>query len=152
MDGIGRGFPPGDLRVSDADRDRALSELGEALRVGRITTDEFDQRSGQAARARTGKELTVLLADLPVDGALATHAIAPEPRNHPVAARGVMGASALAATLLFARTVALVLSPGHYLGDTLAPAGIAVLLVALIIFLHVNRADRPSANFRRAPR
>jgi len=25
-----RGFPPGDLRVSDADRDRALSELSKA--------------------------------------------------------------------------------------------------------------------------
>jgi hypothetical protein len=68
MDGVGRGFPPGDLRVSDADRDRALAELSEAFRVGRITADEFDQRSGQAQRARTGKELTALLADLPLDG------------------------------------------------------------------------------------
>jgi len=44
MDGVGRGFPPGDLRVSDADRDRdrALAELSEAFRVGRITADEFD--------------------------------------------------------------------------------------------------------------
>ncbi len=53
-----------------------------------------------------------------------------------------MGASALAAALLFARTVADTLSPGHYLGDTLAPAGIAVLLVVLIIFLHVSRTHR----------
>ena len=68
MDEAGRGFPPGDLRVSDADRDRALSELSEAFRVGRITADEFDQRSGQALRARTGKELTALLADLPLAG------------------------------------------------------------------------------------
>lgn len=38
MDAAGRDYyPPGDLRVSDADRDRALSELGEALQVGRIT-------------------------------------------------------------------------------------------------------------------
>ena len=53
-----------------------------------------------------------------------------------------MGASAFAATLLFAKTVTLALSPGHYLGDTLAPAGIAALLVGLIIFLRVSRADR----------
>ena len=53
-----------------------------------------------------------------------------------------MGASAFAAILLFAKTITLTLSPGHYLGDTLAPAGIAVLLVGLIIFLHVIRADR----------
>jgi Domain of unknown function (DUF1707) len=148
MDGIDRGFPPGDLRVSDADRQRALSELSEAFHVGRITTDEFDQRSGQAVRARAGKELTALLADLPLDRPPATRTTAPEPINHVIAVRSVMGASALAATILFAKTVTLALSPGHYLGETLAPAGIAVLLVGLIIFLHVNRADCPSASFR----
>jgi Domain of unknown function (DUF1707) len=52
MDGVGRGFPPGEFRVCDADRDRALSELGEALRAGRITADEFDQRAGKTLRAR----------------------------------------------------------------------------------------------------
>lgn len=57
MDEVGRSFPPGDLRVSDADRDRAQSGLSEAFRAGRITADEFDQRSRQALRARTGKEL-----------------------------------------------------------------------------------------------
>ena len=57
MAGADRGFPPGDFRVLDADRDRALSELGEAFRVGRITVGEFDQRSGQA-----------LHADLPLAG------------------------------------------------------------------------------------
>ena len=41
MAGADRGFPPGDFRVSDADRDRALSELGEAFWVGRITVGEF---------------------------------------------------------------------------------------------------------------
>jgi DUF1707 SHOCT-like domain len=67
MDGAGRDYPPGDLRVSDADRDRALRELSEAFQVGRITADELDQRSGQALSARTGNELTALLADLPVE-------------------------------------------------------------------------------------
>jgi Domain of unknown function (DUF1707) len=65
MDPAARGFPPGDLRVSDAERDLALSELSEAFQVGRITAAEFDERSGLAVRARTGKELTALLADLP---------------------------------------------------------------------------------------
>lgn len=62
-----RNFPSGDLRVSDADRDRAVSELSEAFQAGRITADEFGQRSGQALSARTGKELTALLTDLPLD-------------------------------------------------------------------------------------
>jgi hypothetical protein len=146
MDGIGRSFPPGDLRVSDADRDRALSELREALRVGRITSDEFDQRSGQALRARTGKELTALLADLPPAGVLATLNATPEPANHAFAVRAVMGACAFAATLLFAKAATLALSPGHFAGDTLAPAVIAALLVGLIVFLHKIRADRPYRN------
>ena len=81
MDGVDRGCPPDGLRVSDADRERALSELSEAFRVGRITADEFDQRSGQALRSRTGKELTALLADLPLAGP-PQHA--PPPWNQPI--------------------------------------------------------------------
>jgi hypothetical protein len=46
MDTDDRGFPRGDLRVSDADRDRALAELSAAVQAGRITAGELDQRSG----------------------------------------------------------------------------------------------------------
>jgi hypothetical protein len=53
-----------------------------------------------------------------------------------------MGASTLAATLLLAKAVLDALSPGDQPADTLSPAGIAVLLVGLIIFLHKIRADR----------
>jgi hypothetical protein len=142
MDGVGRGFPPGDLRASDGDRDRALSELSEAFRVGRITADEFDQRSGQALRSRTGKELTALLADLPIAGPPATCTTVAAPANHAVAIRAVMGASALAATLLMVKAALDALSPGDQPADTLSPAGIAVLLVVLIVFLHLRRANR----------
>jgi len=58
-------FSPGDLRVSDADRDRAISELSEHFQAGRITPDELEERSGLALRARTGKDLDALFADLP---------------------------------------------------------------------------------------
>lgn len=53
-----------DLRVSDADRDRALSELSDAFQAGRITAEEYDQRSTLALSARTGSELTALFTDL----------------------------------------------------------------------------------------
>ena len=142
MDGAGRGFPPGDLRVSDADRDRALSELGEAFRVGRITAGEFDQRSGQALRARTGKELITLLADLPVAGLSAIPAAVPERSSHAIAVRAAMGASAFCAALLFAKAVTDAITPGHLWVATAGPAAIAVLLVGLIIFLHLIRAGR----------
>ena len=48
MDTPSRNYPPGDQRVSDANRDHAVSELSEAFQTGRITADEFDQRSGRA--------------------------------------------------------------------------------------------------------
>jgi hypothetical protein len=65
VDSATRNYPPGDLRVSDADRDRAVAELSEHFEAGRLTTEELDERTGRALRARTGKELTDLLADLP---------------------------------------------------------------------------------------
>lgn len=74
MDRAGWDYPTGDFRVSDADRDRAIAELSQALQAGRLTADEFDQRSTQAVAARTGKELTALLADLPVERAPAARA------------------------------------------------------------------------------
>jgi len=65
----GRSYPPGDFRVSDADRDRVVAELGEHFQAGRLTAEELDERSGLALRARTGGDLTALLADLPVSQA-----------------------------------------------------------------------------------
>ncbi len=82
MDRAGWNYPSGNLRVSDADRDRALAELSEAFQAGRITPGEFDERSGQALHARTGSDLA----------------------------------------------------------GTITPAAIAVLLVALIIYLRVRLA------------
>jgi urease accessory protein UreF len=65
MDTTARGYPAGDLRVSDADRDAALAELSEHFQAGRLTSDELDERIGQAIRARTGQDLAGLMADLP---------------------------------------------------------------------------------------
>ncbi|TDE00508.1 DUF1707 SHOCT-like domain-containing protein [Jiangella asiatica] len=53
------------LRVGDAERDTAVSALGEHFAAGRITKDEFDERSGRAWSARFGEELDQLFADLP---------------------------------------------------------------------------------------
>jgi hypothetical protein len=97
-----RDYPPGDQRVSDADRDHAVSELSEAFQAGRITTDEFEQRSGQALSARTGKDLSALFGDLQKDDVAAARTavghLARSPRV--VATWIVMGASGAAATSL----------------------------------------------------
>jgi hypothetical protein len=110
-----RGFPSGDLRVSDAERDQALSELSEAYRVGRISADEFDQRSTQALSARTGQELTVPLADLPLDrgpvGDGTGHAAAPRRTDGYLVPRLTIGAS-LAAICFGAVAVNSAVHPG----------------------------------------
>jgi hypothetical protein len=123
MDSAARDFPPGDFRVSDADRDRALAELSEAFQVGRITAGEFDQRCGQALAARTGKELTALVADLPLDRAPATPATAVDRALRVLDHRGVMAASALAATTFAAVAATNALSNGPALAPTIAQAG-----------------------------
>ena len=60
-----KGYPSGSMRVSDADRDRAIAELSEHYQAGRITTEEFEDRSGRALQARTTADLADLFTDLP---------------------------------------------------------------------------------------
>ena len=168
MDRGGWSYPRGDLRVSDADRDQALSELSEAFQAGRITSEEYDQRSGQALRSRTGKELTTLLADLPVQNPPAPR-LTPEEREHRVLATkigiGASGAAAFAFGLSsvsaalasgpsvqqqeFARQMMarqgmpvppIMASPGFNWLGTLTPAAIALLLVVVIICLRLHLA------------
>jgi Domain of unknown function (DUF1707)/Cell wall-active antibiotics response 4TMS YvqF len=55
---------PRDLRASDADRDRVLALLAEAVSDGRITADEHSERVQRACSARTLGELAGLTADL----------------------------------------------------------------------------------------
>ncbi len=171
-----RDYPADDLRVSDADRDRALEELSEAFQTGRITADELKQRSEQALVARTGKELTLVLADLPVDRTRADAARRQAQRQ--LATRIVAGASGVAAASLTAVAITNALSraprasrydrelarqvlarlglhvplppapapPGFDWAGTITPAAIAVLLIALIVV--ALHVARPS---RRTP-
>jgi Domain of unknown function (DUF1707) len=56
-----------DLRVSDAERESVVRRLERALRDGRLTIDEFDERAQAAHAARTRGELDDLTDDLPPD-------------------------------------------------------------------------------------
>src|SRR5262249_35208136 len=68
------------VRPSDADRDRAISELRERFAEGRLTQDTFAHRVDVALHARAHTELAELLQDLPgrrsLSGALAAAAAA----------------------------------------------------------------------------
>ena len=65
MDTATVGFSRGEIRVSDAERDQAVAELSEHFQAGRLTHDEFDDRSGRALQARTEADLGGLFTDLP---------------------------------------------------------------------------------------
>jgi hypothetical protein len=75
-----RGVPRRDIRVSDAERDQAVAELSEHFQSGRLTQEEFEDRSGRALQARTESDLVGLFSDLP-------HNVVPAPRP-PVPAMG----------------------------------------------------------------
>lgn len=60
-----RDFPQGAIRVSDAERDATVAELSQHYQQGRLTAEEFDERSAQALAAKTGDQLHALFVDLP---------------------------------------------------------------------------------------
>lgn len=55
----------GGLRVGDAEREAALSDLGEHYAVGRLSADEYDDRAAALGSARTWADLEAPFADLP---------------------------------------------------------------------------------------
>lgn len=56
------------VRIGDAERERAVSALGEHFAVGRLTRDELDDRLERAWDAKTAADLQPLFVDLPGDG------------------------------------------------------------------------------------
>ena len=53
------------VRIGDAERDRAVSDLGDHFAAGRLTREEFDARVDQAMAARFDRDLQPLFVDLP---------------------------------------------------------------------------------------
>jgi Domain of unknown function (DUF1707) len=73
------------MRVSDADRNGTLRRLHNAVALGLIDIDEFEERSTQVSVARLRPDLDVLVGDLPGPGAIVTSA------TDRVELRGVLG-------------------------------------------------------------
>ncbi|MFP5071849.1 DUF1707 domain-containing protein [Pseudonocardia nantongensis] len=53
------------VRAADRDRERVADRLRRAFGEGRLTVEEFDERTAATYRARTYGELDDLTADLP---------------------------------------------------------------------------------------
>jgi hypothetical protein len=78
----------GSMRASDAERESVVAALRDAYTEGRLTLDEFTDRTADAYAGRTWDDLRGLTADLPVQPVLgpAEVAIKAEPQE-PVPAR-----------------------------------------------------------------
>jgi uncharacterized protein DUF1707 len=57
--------PSPELRISDSDREAALTALGEHLSAGRLDIDEYGERSAKVTAAKTRGELAEVFIDLP---------------------------------------------------------------------------------------
>ncbi|MGD7001596.1 DUF1707 SHOCT-like domain-containing protein [Corynebacterium halotolerans] len=55
------------VRLSDAERDAAMSQLGQAMAEGRLSIEEYDSRCRRIAAAQVRSDLDGLFSDLPVN-------------------------------------------------------------------------------------
>ncbi|AMO61030.1 protein of uncharacterised function (DUF1707) [Mycolicibacterium phlei] len=62
------------MRVSDVDRNGTLRRLHNAVALGLIDIEEFEERSAAVARARLASDLDALVGDLPGPGAIISSA------------------------------------------------------------------------------
>lgn len=74
-----------EMRISDADRNGTLRRLHNAVALGLIDIDEFEERSARVSQARLRTDLDGLVGDLPGPGAIVTSAA------DRVELRGVLG-------------------------------------------------------------
>jgi len=73
------------MRISDADRNGTLRRLHNAVALGLIDIEEFEERSALVSQARLHADLDALVGDLPGPGAIVTTA------TDRVELRGVLG-------------------------------------------------------------
>jgi hypothetical protein len=130
--------PSGRLRVSDADRDRAIAELSEHYQAGRLTTEEFEDRTGRALQARTTADLTALFTDLPrrqapMTGGTATSAASTAPASTAPAspAKAWPARVPVVPVVILAVVAVLTLLGGHLFHIAWVPV-VAIIVVRLL--------------------
>lgn len=73
-------FESSGIRISDAERESALSALGEHMSAGRLDIDEYGERSAKVTAAKTRADVLGLFDDLP-----APHPTFSNPAGQPAA-------------------------------------------------------------------
>ncbi len=127
-----------ELRIGDAERESAVAALGEHYVAGRLTKEEFDDRTAVAWQARTHADVRPLFVDLPLlqpqEPARPRAAVTPSRGSRP------RGGPPLLPILLLAVVVMGVLN--------LAPWPLLIVLaivgVKIFAFRMAGRSRRPS--------
>jgi hypothetical protein len=113
------------LRVADSDREQLIDELREHAGAGRLTSDELEQRIGDAYAASTRADLDALRADLPVSSTSVKLALTKRKgqlrRRLLQETGGSLGVSALAIGIWLASGPSGSFWPGWVIGVTLLP-------------------------------
>ncbi|SRR5216683_4102578 len=133
-------------RASDQDRERVAEILRREHAAGRLSPEEFEERSTAASAARTWDELSDLVMDLPVQLNFAAEnallpVIPPPPRQAPprqaprLRAPGVRWLPALAPVLMLAALAALAA-----LAESPLRAGLFVPIAAVGVFRYLMLA------------
>ena len=144
--------PKRGIRASHSDREAVVAVLRDAYVAGRLTLDEFDERTSAAYAAKTWGELRVLTADLP--GAPEVGAEPPGPAAPPdgpplMSQRATADARRGRRARLWPLTLAAVLGLGT---DSWLLAAVAVVTgVVSLVALSLIEGARPK-RCGRAPR
>jgi Flp pilus assembly protein TadB len=137
MDTPTRQYGPGDLRVSDADRDRAVTELSGHFQAGRLTLEEFDERSSEALRAKTARDLAGLFTDLPTGpgqtAGIGNAVAVPDAGPRRPATRAWAAAATLSAVVIVVLLLARI-GVGHHTLVVPVPLIALLFIVRLLIF------------------
>lgn len=119
-----------EIRVGDAERSDALDRLGTLLADGYLDVAEFEERTGQAAVARTRGELSMLFDDLLTEPASLEKRTPSEPElDEKLAAKRKMD-TAIYTTLIGGLAVFFVLQ----LGFDLDYAWVVYPVVGILVF------------------
>jgi hypothetical protein len=120
-----------ELRIGDAEREAAVTALGEHYAAGRLTKDEYDERADLAWQARTSSALWPLFADLP--GPHTAPAASTAPTTTPTWAPTWAATPALTSRGRQHRPPAV--SAGRWFRVAMAP--LLLLVLALVVLTHL---------------
>ena len=115
--------PEPEVRIGDAEREAAVSALGEHYAAGRLTKEEYDERAEQAFAARTSSQLFPLFVDLP------------RPQGRPAGGSPLGGPSGWSATSPPGRDQRPPAHRGWWVGARLIP--VLAVVVALAVLAHL---------------